>query len=127
MKREDEKKLIDELIGTAIGYGFTSFDEMTSDEQAEIVGAYILSKEIDEAWEIFTEVNERYLPHIIAHHLMKGNSALLMEQIYDALKNYVKDSIQKLIDIEVADLPQQAKDAHTDTLIQEAKEKDYVR
>ena len=122
MKREDEKKQINELISYHASTNDFNFDAICEDEQQELIGAYILSKDIDEAWEIFTEHNERYLPFVIGHQLMQDESLLLMRQLIDAIKPYVRDGIQKLFDTEKAKEPLRLKDAHTDTLFRENKD-----
>ena len=122
MKREDEKKLIDELIKYHASTNDFDFDSIPKDEQQELIGAYILSKDIDEAWEILTEHNERNLPFIIGQHIMEEGALLLMSQLVDAIKPYVKDGIQKLFDIEKAGEPQRLKDAHVDSQIRDAKD-----
>ena len=119
MKRLDEKKLIDDLIADQMVYGNTSFDALSSDDQRELVGAYMLSKDRDEAWEILTEHHEVYLPHYIGDALMTGDSTQLQEQLTDAIKPYVKDNIQKLFDLAVAKEPQRLHAAFVDQQIRE--------
>ncbi|MCK5607943.1 hypothetical protein KAR91_39045 [Candidatus Pacearchaeota archaeon] len=119
MRRLDEKKLIDDLITDHMIYGYTSFDALTSDDQRELVGAYMLSKDRDEAWELLTEHNEVYLPFYIGIALMDGDSLQLMSQLTDAIKPYVKDNIQKLLDLAVAQEPQRLKAAFVDQQISE--------
>jgi hypothetical protein len=119
MKRLDEKKLIDDLITDCMIYGNTSFDTLSTDDQRELVGAYMLSRDRDDAWEILTEHNETYLPFYIGAALMDGDSLQLMSQLTDAIKPYVRDNIQKLLDLAVTQEPQRLKAAFVDQQISE--------
>jgi hypothetical protein len=122
--REEEKKMIGELISELVCYDVRDFQRLPEEEQRELIGAYMLSVDLDAAWEILTEHSERYLPHIIAHHLKDGNAEMLMEQMIDAIEPYIRDEIQALMNAEFASIPERAKDAHTDSQIDEAKERE---
>ena len=119
MKRYDEKKLIDDLISDHMVYGNSSFEALCSTDQRELIGAYMLSRDRDEALEILTEHNETYLPFYIGAALMEGDSIRLMDQMTAAIKPYVKDNIQKLLDLAVAEEPQRLQAAFVDQQISE--------
>lgn len=104
MKREDEKKICDQMISDAVGYGDTCFENMLDTDKQKLIGAYILSKDLVEAWEIITEHRDRYFPHYIAGYMLRGNSVMLMKHLTDAIRPYVENKIQDLLDEQVANI-----------------------
>lgn len=108
------------LIEEHVHNGIRDFDDLSEQDQIMLSVTYMLTLDAFDSEEIMSE-SLFGMSKVFALYVIKESEIEFMNQAKNKVAAYCKKPIQEAVDKEVADLPQQRADKHTDDLISEAK------